>query len=89
MTNLRSIIQGSMEQPFSELFFLMHRCNIFWFRILTISCKIFINTVISIETTNELTIDAILCQNVTMLYRQEVAFLFQLQKNLRVCRNSK
>ena len=40
-------------------------CNI-----LLIYCKILIITVISNETTNELTIYAKLCRNVTVFYRQ-------------------
>ena len=46
-------------------------------------------TEISNETTNRLTIYAILCQNVTTFYRQELAVLFQVQEKLKVCRNSK
>ena len=37
-------------------------------------------TGISNETTNELTIYAILCQNVTIFYRQELASLFQVHE---------
>ena len=46
-------------------------------------------TEISNETTNRLTIYAILCRNVTTFYRQELAVLFQVQGKLKVCRNSK
>ena len=46
-------------------------------------------TGISNEKTNELTIYGILCQNVTIFYRQELASLFQVQKKLKACRNSK
>ena len=56
---------------------------------LVISCKILIITVISNETTNELTIYAILCQNVKIFHRQKLASLFQVQENLKACRNSK
>ena len=55
--------------------------NIFSGRSLIISYKIFIITGISNETRNELTIYAILWQNVTILYRQELVFLCQYRKN--------
>ena len=41
------------------------------------------------EKTTELTIYAILCQNVTIFYRQELSPLFQVQEKLKACRNSK
>ena len=63
--------------------------NIFSGRSLIISYKIFIITGISNETRNELTIYAILWQNVTILYRQELVFLCQVQEKLKTCRNSK
>ena len=45
-------------------------------------------TEISNKTTNKLTIYAILCRiNVTTCYRQELAYLFQVQGKLRECRN--
>ena len=56
---------------------------------LIISCKVLIITVISNETSNELTIFAKLCRNITVLYRQEIASLFQVQEKLRACGNSK
>ena len=40
---------------------------------------------ISNENTNELTICAKLCQNVTIFYRQELASLFQVQAKLFAC----
>ena len=46
-------------------------------------------TKISNETTNELTIYAILCRNVTVFHRQQIASLFQVQEKLKGCRNSK
>ena len=46
-------------------------------------------TEISKETRNELTICVILCRNVTIFYRQELAFLFEVQEKLKTCRNSK
>ena len=47
-------------------------------------------TEISNKTTNKLTIYAILFRiNVTTCYRQELAYLFQVQGKLRECRNSK
>ena len=46
-------------------------------------------TVISNKTSNDLTIYAKLCRNITIFYRQEIAFLFQLEEKLRVCGNSK
>ena len=38
---------------------------------------------------NELTIYAILFQNVTIFYREKLASLFQVQEKLKACRNSK
>ena len=79
ITNLYSIIRGSMEWPFSELFLFLSDAslynqykfiafNILSWIILIIYCKILlIITVISNKTTNELTIYAKLCQNVTIL----------------------
>ena len=46
-------------------------------------------TRISNEKTNQLTIYGILCRNVTIFYRQELASLFQVQEKLKECRNSK
>ena len=46
-------------------------------------------TGISNVTRNELTVYAILCRNVTISYRQELASLFQVQEKLKMCRNSK
>ena len=45
-------------------------------------------TVISNEKTNTLVIYGILCRNVTMFYRQEIASLFQVQEKLKACRIS-
>ena len=53
-----------------------------------ISFKILIITVISNETTNELTIYVKICRKVTIFYRQEIASLFEVQEKLRACRNS-
>ena len=39
------------------------------------------------ETTNELTIHAILSLNATKFYRQELASLFQMQEKLKATRN--
>ena len=41
------------------------------------------------EKTNELTIYAILCRNVTIFHQQKLASLFQVQEKLKACRNSK
>ena len=46
-------------------------------------------TRISNETTKLINIYAILCENVTVFYRQELASLFQVQDKLKACRNSK
>ena len=79
MTNLYSLIWGLLEWLFSELFlsnaslrdqYKFIAFNIFLCNILIINCKILIITVTSNETTNELTIYANLCQNVTVFYRQ-------------------
>ena len=45
--------------------------------------------VISHEATKELTIYALLCAHVTILYWQELASLFQVQEKFKVCINSK
>ena len=44
---------------------------------------------ISNEKTKELTIYGILCQNITIFYRQELTSLFQVQEKLKACRNTK
>ena len=44
-------------------------------------------TGISDETTNELTTYAILCWSVTILYWQELAYLFQVQEKFKASRN--
>ena len=49
--------------------------NIFSCRILIISYKMSIITGISNETTNESTIYAILCRNITISYRQRISFV--------------
>ena len=60
------------------------------------SCKIgiisyrkLIITGISNEKGNELTIYGIFCRNITIVYRQELASLFQVQKILKARRSSK
>ena len=88
MTNIYPFFQGSLEWWFSELFsanvsiWNQHKyielCSI-----KIISFKILIITRISDEKTNELTRYGILCQNVTILYQQELASLFQVQKKLK------
>ena len=95
MTNLH---QGSLEWPFSKLFFAhvslwnQYRYIVFKissYRILIISYKMLIITRISNEKTNELTISEKLCWNVTIFYRQELASLFRLQEKLKACWSSK
>ena len=86
LTRDNSLIQGSLDWPFSELFITF---NIFSCRIWIISCKTFVITVTSNETINELIIYAILCQNVTIFYRQKLTSLSQVQEKLTVCRQSK
>ena len=63
----RTSIYYLLEWPFSELF----SC-----RFLIVSYKISIITGISNETRNEITIYAILCQNVTVFYQKELPSLF-------------
>ena len=46
-------------------------------------------TGIANEKRNELTIYAILCQNITIFYQKELASSSQVQKKLKACRNSK
>ena len=74
-----SLIRGSLEWPLSELLLsdasLLDQYkfiffNIFLRIILIIYCKILIITTISNVTTNELTIYAKLCRNVTIFYQQ-------------------
>ena len=86
LTRDNSLIQGSLDWPFSELFITF---NIFSCRIWIISCKTFVITVTSNETINELIIYAILCQNVTIFYRQKLTSLSQVQEKLTFCRQSK
>ena len=57
--------------------------SIFSCRTLIISYKILIITGISNETSNQLTIYAIFCGNVTIFYQQELASLRQVQENLK------
>ena len=40
------------------------------------------------KKTNGLAVYAILCQSVTIFYRQDLASLFQVQEKLKACRNS-
>ena len=46
-------------------------------------------TVISNETRNEITIYAILCQNVTVFYQKELTFLLRVQEKIKICRDPK
>ena len=55
--------------------------------IVIISYKMLIVKGIPNEKPNELTIYEILCRNVTIFYRQELASLFQVQEKLRECRS--
>ena len=98
LTNLYSIIQGSLELSLSELVFFdaslwnQSKFIAFYFfscRNLIISCKILIATVKSNETTNKLAIYAILVRNVTIFYLQELVSLFQVRRRLRTGRNLK
>ena len=56
-------------------------------------CDRFVDNLIitgsSNEKTNELIVYGILCRNVTIFYRQELASLFQVQEKLKACRSSK
>ena len=63
--------------------------NIFSSGILIISYKRSIITRISNEITNGLIIYAILCRNVAIFYREELASLFQVQEKLKASMNSK
>ena len=92
LTNLYSIIQGSLELSLSELVFsdaslwYQYKFTVFYF----FSCrKILITTVISNETTNKLAIYATLGRNVTIFYLQELVSLFQVRRRLKTGRNSK
>ena len=91
MAKFYSFIRGSLEWPFSELYFFdallwnQHKFiafNIFPCKILITSCKILIITVIYNKTPNELTTYTILCRKVTILYRQGLASLFQVWEKL-------
>ena len=98
LVNLYPFLQGSLEWPFSELFFAYASLwnqykyiafNIFSCRILIILYKMLIITWISDEKTNELTIYGISCRNVTIFNWQKLASLFQVQEKLKACRSSK
>ena len=95
--NLHTCIQRLLEWPFNELFspneslwnqYKYIAFNVFSCRILIILYEMLVTTAISNEKTNELTIYGILCWNVTILYRQELPSLFQVQENLKLCRSS-
>ena len=77
------IIQGSLEWPFSELFlFDISLWNQYKYIIFNnLSCTISNITGISNVKTNELTIYAILWWNVTIFWRQGVAFSFTCRKS--------
>ena len=98
MTNLFPFIQGSLEWPFSELFsanvslwnqYKYIEFNIFSCRILIAYIKCWLLQEYLSEEINELNINGILCQNVTIFYRQELASLLKVQGKLKACRNSK
>ena len=91
-------IQRSLKWPFSELFssgislwnqYKYIAFNIFPYRILIISYRMLIIIGISNVKINELTIETILCRNVTIFYRKKLASLFQVQEKLKTCRNLK
>ena len=98
MTNLYPFIQGLLEWPCSELFsanvslwnqYKYIAFNILSCRILVISYKMLTITGMYNEKTNELTIYGILCWSVTILYRQELVSLFQVEEKFKVWRSSK
>ena len=98
MTNIYPFIQGSLEWPFRELFFgdvsswnqyKYIAFNVVSCRIAIISSKMLFIKGISNEKTKELTIYGILCQNITIFYRQELTSLFQVQEKLKACRSTK
>ena len=97
MRNLYSLIRGFLENYLVNYFSLMHYFgvntnllphllpNIFSCNILIISCKmLIIITVISSETTNELTIYAKLSQNVTLFLG---SFFMSSAGKLKECGN--
>ena len=63
--------------------------NISSCKIVIISYRMLFITGISNGKGNELTIYGILCRNVTIVYRQELTSLFQVQKILKARRSSK
>ena len=73
----RFSLTGDVKTPFQH--FLVQNLIIF--------CKMSNITGFSNETTNELTIYAILCLNATNFYRQELASSFQMQEKLKATRN--
>ena len=98
MTNFYPFIQGQLKWPFRKLFsangslrnqYKYIAFNNFSCRISIISYKVSIITGISNGKTNWFTIYGILCWNVTIFYRQELASLLQVQEKLRACRSSK
>ena len=97
MTNLYPFIQDLLEWRFCDLFssnvllwnqYKYIAFSIFSWQMLIISCKMLIIIGISNEKTNELIIYPILCQNVRIFYRQELASLFQVEEKSKACRNS-
>ena len=84
MTDLYPFVQGSMEWPFSELFFtdvsLWNQYKYIAFNFFSYLYKMLIITVISNEKT---------CRNVTIFHRQKLASLFQVQEKLKACKNFK
>ena len=98
ITNRYPFIWGLLEQSFSESYFcdasLLIRYKFiafkfFSWKVLIISYKTSIITVIFNEQPNELEIYVKLCQKVTIFYQKEQVSLFQMQEKLRVCENSK
>ena len=96
--NLYISVRGSLEWLLSELLsanvslwnqYKYIAFNIFPCRIVIILYKMLIITGISNKKTNQLTIYGILCQNVVIFYRQELASLFQVQEKLKPFRSSK
>ena len=85
--DIRGDIQDPLEWLLNELFFSdaslwnqyqLIAINIFFYKTLFISCEMLIITVISNKETIELTIYAILCQNVITFLQQELASSFKV-----------
>ena len=82
-----SLLERSISELFSSTAQLLSQSNLL---VLTFSrATFYVFEKMKNEKTNYLTIEAKLYQNVTNFYPQQLAYLFQVQQNLRACGDSK